>query len=516
VTPHSATATQSPDGHTMRFVALCSVLLFTAVLYWPTTTSLITMWNTFGSRFYTHGDLIVVLAALALLRRRAALAQLCATPCPVAAAALVPLSLTWMMLYLSTFQIGHQMCFPVLLLAAVYAVFGRGYARLCSFPIGYLYFAIPVWTWTVPWLQRMTIAVMRVALPLAGVPTYIAGDVVQIPAGVFTIEGGCSGSAYLVVGLAIAAYYADMHDTSSRSSMLLLTLAAVCAIVGNWVRVFVIIVAGQLTAMQSYLVRVSHDEFGWLVFSASMVVFFIVAPRMTHIAKAVLREKIVEPTVTLAGTAGRLRPAFLSGIALTALAVGPVWSQIVLHRPTKIAPNGVLLEGGGSWAGPFPYSGPWQPLAEGADASQAGTYRGASGAVDLYIAVYRKQTETSKLQRAGGSKLDARTLVVDHGLNAQVASQPVREHELEDADGRHSVVLTAYSVGDRATASVISAQLWYAVESLRATPSSCVIEVHADCTQECSAARARALSFLAGNRWVLVCKRIAGLDGEGG
>jgi exosortase len=511
VTPHSATSAPALDGRSLRVSLLSGVLLATAALYWPTTLSLIRTWNAFGSRFYTHGDLVVVLAVVALLRRRTLLARVAPVPSLGVAVLLLPLSIIWMTLYLSTFQIAHQVCLPVLLLAAVYAVCGREYARLCWFPILYLYFAIPVWQWTIPWLQRLTVAVMHAALPLAAIPTYIEGNVVQIPAGVFEIQGGCAGSAYLVVALAVAAYYADAQHTSARGGALLLAFAALCAIVGNWVRVFVIIVAGQLTAMQSYLVRVSHDEFGWAVFCISMVVFVTLAPRLARGIGAARLRQVPEPDERWAQTTGRFGPAFAAGIAFVALAVGPAWAQIVLHKNPEPSHQDVVLEGSQSWSGPFPYGGRWRPVVAGADAMRLGIYRAAGEDVALFIALFREQSQTSKLQRATDTILEPSTLVAERGVDGK-ADQDVRELELRDADGQSSVLLTAYAIGDHATSSVYSAQLRYAVESLRSIPPSCVIAVRAECTPDCGGARARASRFLRDNRWVLACGRLAGTE----
>ena len=109
---------------------------------------------------------------------------------------------------------------------------------------------------------RLTVTVVGFMLPLAGIPVRIAGDIVHIPAGSFAIESGCAGEMYLIIALALAVYYGDQLRAPARARTLLVITAGTLAILGNWLRVFGVIVAGQLTAMQGKRsgARV-HDEF---------------------------------------------------------------------------------------------------------------------------------------------------------------------------------------------------------------------------------------------------------------
>jgi exosortase/archaeosortase family protein len=96
--------------------------------------------------------------------------------------------------------------------------------------------------------------VVRAALRLTGVPSYFSGELVQIPAGVFEIQGGCSGLHYFIVGLAVAVLLGELRRDPWRTRLRWVLVGGALALASNWVRVYTIILAGHLTHMQSYLV----------------------------------------------------------------------------------------------------------------------------------------------------------------------------------------------------------------------------------------------------------------------
>jgi exosortase len=494
----------APLAQNARFVALCGVLLATMLLYLPSWMSLLRLWNAFGSRFYTHGDLIVALAAIALFRRRQLLARAPLAPRPWGAVLLLVLSVIWLAARLSSIQVVHQACMPLILLCVTYTLFGPQTAGLCRFPILYLYAAVPVWEWIKAPLQALTVTVVELCLPVLGIPAYINGNLVEIPAGTFEIQSGCAGSAYLIVAVGIAAYYGDMLQSSLPSRAILVALAAALAIVGNWVRVLVIIAAGQLTGMQSYLVRVSHDGFGWAVFAVAMAAFVYLAAKMTRRASEQpapeeaggqdlhCDHRSVMPKATLA-----------TMLAFASLAVAPALSLIAMHRVVDHTPQVVLQRGSNGWSGPVAYHGTWQPIFAGADAQGLGVYQSQEGDVALYIAEYVLQSDRGKLHGEGNTPLGDAPHRVENERSIDHEGGSLREFQLTDLDRSRWLMWVAYDVGGRMSASLLSAQLWYALESLATAPRSRAIALQIRCLPDCSAARALASRFLTANPWVV-------------
>lgn len=474
--------------------ALYAALAVTLLLYAPTILILLHTWNAFGSEYYTHGDLIAGLALLALLSRRRALARTAWSPRPWALPLLVLLSVLWLIAYQTTVQVAHEAMLPVMLMALVYAAFGRAAAARCMFPIGFLYFGIPVWQWCIPTLQRLTIGVMQLVLPLVNIPAQITGDVVQIPAGNFLIQGGCAGAAYLLVALALAAYFGDAWRESVRRRLALLVLAGVCAIVANWVRVFSVIVSGQLTHMQSYLVRVSHNSFGWVLFGVCMVIFTVLVRWLLPTRAAAHAAMPGEPPA-----ADTLHVLPQTALAVILAAVGPAWAAVAEHRPVPSVSH--LLRPAAGWSGPYPYVGSWHPSFPQADLEELGSYRMAADEVSVYLAQYARQSDHSKLQSIANEWIDTTDTALRSPAEPATAKR-VRELDLLDTSGQHSVLLWGYTVGNFATASVVSAQLWYAWRTLFESVPARAFAVRAACTPDCGAARARAWAFLDDNPWL--------------
>src|SRR5690606_16830265 len=159
----------------------------------------------------------------------------------------------WVLVVRAGIGIVEWMALPVILILAIWAAFGPAVARRNLFPIGYLYFAIPIWGSVNGLFQSATVVAVRGLLRVVGVPSHFNGNFVEIPAGTFEIAGGCSGLHFVIVALALAALMGEMRGDDWRGRSILLVLAGALAVVTNWIRVFVIIVAGHQTDMQHYL-----------------------------------------------------------------------------------------------------------------------------------------------------------------------------------------------------------------------------------------------------------------------
>ena len=169
---------------------------------------------------------------------------------------------------------------PPLVLSVVALVFGRESAKRLFLPAMFLYFALPQWWIINGLLQSVTTSIVTFALGVTRVPAFVEGNFVHLPAGTFEIASGCSGLNYLQVGTALAAFYALMHLRNWRHGLVLLGVAAVAALVSNWIRVYSIVLVGHLSDMQHYLITQEHHTFGWLLFLVSMSPVLVVALRL--------------------------------------------------------------------------------------------------------------------------------------------------------------------------------------------------------------------------------------------
>ena len=95
----------------------------------------------------------------------------------------------------------------------------------------------------------------------------------------FEIAGGCSGLHFFIVAPPSRCSTANCTGTDSRTRVKLVALAIALAMLTNWIRISIIIVAGHLTDMQHYLVSGEHYSFGWAVFAVAMAIYFLIVRR---------------------------------------------------------------------------------------------------------------------------------------------------------------------------------------------------------------------------------------------
>ncbi|MFO7788094.1 MAG: exosortase [Halospina sp.] len=171
----------------------------------------------------------------------------------------------------------RQLALVPLILAGLAVLWG--WRQLVPFliPVGVLFFAMPVWDF-ISWpLQLMTTSVNQFLLGAYGVEFEVEGVFVYLTGiGAFEIANGCSGLRYLLVGMTLSALYGHLNFQRWSSRILLFALGVGFSLMANWIRVFIIILAGYLTDMETSLIE-DHDAFGWWVFAGTLVPLFFIA-----------------------------------------------------------------------------------------------------------------------------------------------------------------------------------------------------------------------------------------------
>ena len=414
-----------------RLLGVLFIIAAVTALYWPTALSYSIAWTDFNNLGNTHGYLIVVMCLALLYLRREEFVAAAPRVSPLACVALAVVSMAWLVAYRASIQTLHQLLFPIVLWTAIYAAFGRAVARSCLFAMGFLYFAVPLWGYVASPLQALTIVATRLILRLIGVPVHFDGILVQIPEGTFAIEGGCSGVHFLVVALAIAAYYGALHRDRLHNRVFLLALAAALALLTNWIRVSTIITAGHVTDMQSYLVRVSHYGFGWAVFALAMSGFFLIASRIALHARDIASVPVSAPPAV------RMWPSVLGLLLLfAAMGLGPAlaWAAARGDAAAVAAPG--LARRVSDWDGPLAAASRWRPLFIGADWEIFALYRRGSAEVEWYTADYVFQRQGKKLLGYDNSILGANAFAVLGEDVVTAGAQRFVDLHLQDPAGR--------------------------------------------------------------------------------
>lgn len=471
-----------PAWSACTFVILASAA---AILFWPTTSSLLGEWSDGENLSYTHGYLVAAVALGLLIRVGLANEGSRSQPDYCAAIALTATSVFWLVAYRAGLQIVHQVLLPLIGWLAVWAALGFAAGRRTAFAFGFLYFAIPLWSAGNFLLQHLTVVAVRVLLQVAGIGAFVADTSVHIPAGVFEIAGGCSGLHFFVVAVAIAALYGEIHGDTARARVLLIALAASIAIVTNWVRVFTIIVAGHVSGMQHPLIH-DHYLFGWMLFAVAIGLFLFGTRWLPLEARQAV--PVAEDM--------KARGFPLLGIiaALAAMMAGPLWSTVMgisEQSRESIQYASTLPSDLGSWHGSLLGSRSWRPSYPSADGERQIQYQGSTGVVDVYIASYAYQRQGKELIGYGNTLINRDTESAIAQRLVEYDGSSINEIEVREPNGNDALIWFEYQIGSRRFQKPLAAQLYYGLVSLWHTPISRIVALRTACAPNCDAARRR-------------------------
>jgi EpsI family protein len=476
-----------------RWMLVFGLIAIATVACWPSTSTLLALWADTDNPSLTHGWLVAILSAWLVFRARHRIAAAESAPSKLGFAALLACSLAWVVFYKAGIRDLHLLLFPALIWLSVLAAFGLTVARTLVFPVGFLCLALPIWGSISGLLQDITTHAVGVMAWVTGLPAYIQGNRVTIPSGVFEIAGGCSGQHFFVAGLAIGALRGELQrDTLMRRAVLIAIIAAL-ALVSNWVRVFTVIVAGHLTDMQHYLVRVDHYWFGWALFAAALVLYMWIANRLP------LSPEADDETDSRPATTSFAPVAY--AMAAVLMIAGPVLGFASSRAASSEGEGigGVLLPvGKGAWSGPGPLlDSPWKPVFVGATRQDLAAYRDSSNrTVEVLSVIYRVQRQGAELVSWKNSLLGEGGLESHGGSNQTLPSGSFHETVATDRTDQRSIVWSSYEVGGRTFVRPLFSQVWYGVRSILGEPASGLVALRAECAPTCESARDTLTKFV--------------------
>ncbi len=464
--------------------------------YWPSADSLINLWNDTDRTTYTHGFVIAAIVAWLVMRQRVALASLPWTPGIAASVLLLALGMVWIVAVRAGIEIIHQILMLAVLWTSVLAICGARVAwRLCI-PIGFLIFAIPIWDFVNFLLQEATVRAVALLVAVSSFSAYVEGNFVHIAAGVFEIAGGCSGLHFMIVGLALGVLYGELGRDHLKVRIQLIALAVGLALLSNWLRVYIIVVAGHLTDMQHYLIRVEHYTFGWVVFSVMMLIFFALARWFAPLIPA---EKIADQLPPGAAGMPRIADGLRSArgiVALLCVLSAPALLLLLTPAPAKLdAARLPLQQAPPGWVrAPADDAAAWDPVFPGADLVERAAYANAAGQrIQVFVAAFASQRQDKELIAYGNSLVGIDEGEVVSSARA-TAGGPASELMVQGRNGR-SVIRYYYDIGGWRTNRGIEAQLRYGISSLLRQPVSAVVALRAVCASDCESERVELAEF---------------------
>jgi exosortase len=248
------------------------------LVYWNVFARLIQDW--LHDDNYSHGILIVPLAAYFIWERRARLRSLRPEPNAIGL-----LGIALGLLVLLAGLLGAELFLTrisilITLASAVVFVLGWKALRILLFPLGFLVLMIPIpaiiFNQIAFPLQLMASQAGETVLHAVGVPVLREGNVMILPRTTLEVAEACSGIRSLVSLLTLACVLGYFTDTRTGVRVTIAAAAVPIAIVTNAMRVAGTGIAAYYwgpEAAEGFF----HSFSGWLVFVAAFLLLFLVA-----------------------------------------------------------------------------------------------------------------------------------------------------------------------------------------------------------------------------------------------
>ena len=453
-------------------------------------------WSFFGVGVYSHGYLVLGLALWIgwTQWQRDPPAQLGPwwwglLPLAVLVTGMAAMEL----IYINT---SRALLLPPIIVAATALVFGPGAAGRVLMPAGFVYFGLlPFWLLD-PMLQALATRAVSVLMNFGDVPFFIEGFYIHIPAGIFQIASACSGLSFLLSAVTLATFYSAMYLRRWSHRLLLIGAATMAALVSNWIRIWTLILIGEYTALEHWVID-DHYLYGWVLFVIALAPVLYLArhledreltqPDNGDKARAATQrqpEMAAVQTLLLAALAGALLltlPRFLASDPAPVVAQPPFDLPDLTHLGAEPAGDPA-----------------WQPSFRNAREGHA-AYRFAGGTVEVFLAFYAQQDREQHLfvgrnnllgERQRRRPPDARRAV---DLEGEIIS--VNEFIASTA-GQERIIWGWYEVAGRP----VTTRLGTKLAEVAALPSGrndgLAIAVATVCTADCDSARERLEAFL--------------------
>ena len=466
----------SPAPAVMVGAGLFAIFL---LFFWSSLNNLLSLW--LNDKTYSHGLLIPFLSVYLIAKENK---KLLAVPLKPAPLLIVPLSLTllvWLIAFITNTLTVELTFLPLIFILAYTSLVGYSAAKILTLPLLYILIATPIWGILTPYFQLMAVFVNEKALYLSGISTFIHETTVSIPAGNFEVEGGCAGIRYLVVSLALAGFYSLLNFKHIKNIFILLLAAFCISIAFNWIRIYIIILIGHFTDMQSPLIE-DHSNFGWLLYGISLIPLYFIAQKLTATENIIKQQDCIEKP---ANSAFQPYPKSYIIFPITLMISTAAFTIFLENKEIKTVKEITTPLAETPWAGPIYYN-QWQPDYKGARIVRNVQYIGTDDNPDinLHIFYYGNQEKDHELINIY-NRIDKPELIHSKKV-LTIENQEINKVEIL-IEAKSQLVWYWYLVNNETTIKPFYAKILQSKELLSELISSSLIALSIRCQSDCTA-----------------------------
>jgi exosortase A len=386
----SSSGAALPPAWRAPLLGLLALLLGLGALFQGTLLAMVQIWH--RSETFAHAFLVPPIALWLIWRRREQLRSLSPRPLPLLLLPMALLALVWLLGELVGSNAVTQAMVVAMVVLAVPTMLGLEVSRRIAFPLGFLFFCVPIGDFMLPVLMQYTADFTVAALRLSGIPVYREGLQFIIPSGQWSVVEACSGVRYLIASVMVGTLFAYLNFHSLKRRLLFILFATLLPVLANWLRAYGIVMLGHVSG-NTLAVGADHLVYGWVFFGIVMLAMFSVGARWQE----------PEPELpAVAGARGGASPAsfawWLPVLSLLVLSLPVLLEQRLQSAST--APSNLSLETLQlpGWEH-VPAEGPpgWAPTYRKPVTQSQALYRKGGQQVGLFLAYYRQQDHQSKL-----------------------------------------------------------------------------------------------------------------------
>ena len=410
------------------FPALMLLVAWTLWLYRDTAVAIVNIWS--RSETFTHGFLVPPIVFWLIWRQRGVVAALTPHPAPGALLAIAGVAFGWLLGDLAAVNAVTQLALASLLVLTVPAVLGWRITHQIIFPLGFLFFAVPIGDFLMPAFMEWTANFTVIALRLSGIPVYREGLNFVIPSGSWSVVEACSGVRYLIASLTVGTLFAYLNYQSSKRRILFVIVSIVVPIVANWLRAYIIVLLGHLSG-NKLAAGVDHLIYGWVFFGVVIMLMFVIGARWAEPEQVPSVSSARAPSPKQMVTAATYWTSAACFAALVALPHVALWAMQTGEGADPVAFKAPPAMTSG-WQSVIPVVADFKPAYQNPSAEINTSYASRGRTVGLYLGYYQQQNYSRKLVSSN---------------NALVVSQDPRWVQV--ASGRRVVTLGDKSVAMR-------------------------------------------------------------------
>lgn len=459
-----------------RHARLALLLSLAWIFFWyrDAAIAMAMIWS--RSETFMHGFLVMPIVLWLVWRQRLAVTARMPEPAFSAFLLVAFAGLAWALGELAFANSLTQLAFVALLVLAVPCVLGRSIARVIMFPLGFLFFSVPLGEFLLPQLMEWTAKFTVIGLRLSGVPVYREGLNFVIPSGHWSVVEACSGVRYLIASLTVGSIFAYLNYRSGKRRALFVLVSVLVPLLANWVRAYMIVMLGHLSG-NKIAIGIDHLIYGWVFFGVVILLMFVVGAHWAEPVQAVLS---VEPEMfatTPTATVGRLWS--VTAILAVLVALPPVALWVVKQDSSRaFVPFTEPAAIGSRWKITRASALDFKPAFQNSSAQIHANYVFQGQTVGLYVGFYRRQDYQHKLVASDNvlvASQDPRWALISSGekviafgndrhavYTSEFRGAPLTESDLD----RNLLVWKVYWVNGTVTASDYLAKIYGAVDRL--------------------------------------------------